>query len=57
MSRAFIIEGESMFHCRNKDRDCKYATLRGTCELDSCRYEVSENSEDPKNEKTETALL
>ena len=45
MSRAFIIEGESMFHCWEKDRDCKYATLRMPCELDSCKYELEDEAQ------------
>lgn len=39
MSRAFVIEGEPVFHCKWKDRDCVNANLRGDCDLDKCIHD------------------
>ena len=55
MSRAFVIEGEAIFHCRWKDRDCVNANLRGDCDLDKCIHD----GKDPRkadNGKTEKQI-
>jgi len=36
MSRAFMFEKDDMFHCEQKNKDCKHANLRGGCDLDRC---------------------
>ena len=50
MSRAFVIEREDMFTCRKTGRECKYATLRMTCELPECVM-YQEEAKEKKSDK------
>ena len=45
MSRAFVSENDGFNFCREYERNCPEANLRGRCELDSCKYIVEEKKD------------
>ena len=56
MSRAFVSESDGFNFCREYERNCPEANLRGRCELDRCKYITEEKKTDQQEKSLRNSI-